>query len=267
MELNILDSVLKLLDRVKEETGKEVLLFENEQMSTMLEVKTARESDENHLMAYSPNFTPEINHLIAAKALQILRIYREKSENRKIAVAYQDHLNSARSSIALETIRKPHLEVVLNDHNLTSTWVLSLINQLISQPVSINIEREIYKNYPELREYQKSVIDAQFKDFNLTLSKEVEELSPAIIYNSSAIMNYVYLRSIDDITGSDFIGNLNYIVKKHKCETLYEYTKNNLKNSVGSDITMVNYWAEFLQITEWFTWTDFESDSEVNTDA
>lgn len=267
MELNLLDSVLQLLDRVKKETGKEVLLFENKQMSTMLEVKIAREPDENHLMAYSPDFTPEINHLIASKALQILRIFREKSNNRTIAVAYQEHLNSARSSIALETIRKPHLEVVLNDHNLTSTWILSLINQLISQPVSINIEREIFRDYPELREYQKSVIDAQFKDFNLTLSKEVEELSPGIIYNSSAIMNYVYLRSIDDITGSDFIKNLNYIVKKHKCETLYNYTKNNIKNSVDSDIKMVNYWAEYLQITEWFTWTDFEDYTEVLLDA
>ncbi|MGL1892353.1 MAG: hypothetical protein OCD02_12045 [Spirochaetaceae bacterium] len=264
MKLKILDSVNDLLEKVKVETGKEVLIFENNQVSSMVEAKTARESDKNHFIAYSPDYTPEINHLIAAKALQFLRIYKESPENRKIAVAYQEHLNNARMSIALESKDKPHLEVVLNDAQLTSTWVLSLINQLISQPVSINIERYIYNNFPELREFQKNVVSAQFKDFNLTLSPEVERLSPNVIYNSSAIMNYVYLNSIDDIAGTTFIQELNYIVKKRKCEKLYEYTKDNLKDSIVSDNSMIDYWADFFKISEWYTWTSFESVGETN---
>ncbi len=267
MGLKILSSVLALLDRVKNETGKEVLLFENEDMTSMVEVKTAREGDENHLIAYSSNHTPEANHLIASKALQIIRTYREKPEDRLSAVAYQEHLNNARMGIALEVERKPHLEVVLNDPTLTSTWVLSLINQLISQPVNINIEREIYKDFPELREFQQNVVRNQLNDFNLTLSEEVEKLSPALIYNSSAIMNYVYLRSIDDITGSDFIGELNYIVKRNKCENLYEYTKNNLKDNIISDKLVIDYWAKFLNIENWYTWTSFEETIGDSTDA
>lgn len=267
MELKILDSVLELLERVKIETGKEVLLFENDQMSSMVEAKTARDSDENHLIAYSKNHTPEANHLIASKALQMIRIYKESPQNRKIAVAYQDHLNSARMSIALEVKRKPHLEVVLNDHNLTSTWVLSLINQLISQPTNINIEKIIYRDFPELREFQKNIISNQFNDFNATLSNEVENLSPSIIYNTSAVMNYVYLRSIDDITGTNFVENLNYIVKKHKCEALYEYTKKNLIDSVLSDNNTVDYWASFFNISEWFDWVGFEDNNEDTDDA
>ncbi|QEN05025.1 hypothetical protein EW093_09985 [Thiospirochaeta perfilievii] len=258
MGLKLLESVEEILDRVKRETGKEILLFENDKMSSMVEVKSAREADENHLMAYSSNYTPEINHLVASKALQIIRMFKETPENRKIAVAYQDHLNNARMGIALEVERKPHLEVVLNDHNLTSTWVLSLINQLISQPANLNVEKEIYNNYPDLRQFQKSIINSQFTDFNLTLSKEVESLSPSIIYNTSAIMNYVYLKIIDDITGSDFIDNLNYIVKRSKSETLYEYSKKNLENSITGDIKMTDYWAKYLNIENWYTWIDFE---------
>ena len=115
MSLQLLKSVLNLLDKVKEETGKEVLLFENKDMAAMVEAKIAKEEDKNHLIAYSSNYTPEINHLIASKALQILRINKIPTNQRKTAVAYQDHLNSARMSIALEVERKPHLEVVLND--------------------------------------------------------------------------------------------------------------------------------------------------------
>lgn len=254
MSLQLIESVLKLLDRVKDETGKEVLLFENKTMASMIEAKIAKKNDKNHLIAYSSKYTPEINHLIASKALQILRINKVPSEKRKTAVAYQDHLNNARMSIALEVERKPHLKVVLNDPQLTSTWILSLINQLISQPADINIEAQIYKDFPELREYQHNVIAAQFKDFNQTLSKEVEELSPSVIYNSSAIMNYVYLKSIDRITGSDFVNNLNYIVKKNRCESLYNYTYEHLKDTVISDIEIIDYWADFFKIKEWYNW-------------
>ena len=256
MSLQLLESVLNLLDRVKEETGKEVLLFENKNMAAMIEAKIAKEGDKNHLIAYSDKHTPEINHLIASKALQILRINKVPVASRKTAVAYQEHLNNAKMSIALEVNQKPHLEIALNDPQLTSTWTLSLINQLISQPADINIEGEIYRDFPELREYQRSVISAQFKDFNTTLSKEVENLSPTIIYNSSAIMNYVYLKSIDRITGSDFINSLNYIVKKNRCETLYNYTLENLKDSVESDKEIIDYWASFFNITQWFKWVE-----------
>lgn len=259
MKLELLECVNELLEKVKIETGKEVLIFENDQLQTMVEAKTAMEDDDNHFIAYAPNFTPDINHLIATKAVQFLRVFREQSKNRKTAVAYQEHLNSARMSIALEVKDKPHLEVVLNDPTLTSTWVLSLINQLISQPVSINIERYLYEHYPELREFQKNVIAAQFNDFNLTLSPEVEQLSPSVIYNTSAIMNYVYLRSMDDITGTTFVQDLNYIVKKRKCEKLYEYTKDNLEDSTLSDRKIIDYWAEFFSISEWYTWINFDS--------
>lgn len=261
MSLKILGCVNDILDMVKSETGKEVLLFENGDMAQMLELKTARESDKNHLMAYSSNFTPEINHLIAAKALQILRIYRANPQEREIAVAYQEHINNAKMSIALEVDRKPHLQVALNDPELTSTWVLSLVNQLISQPVNINIERVIYNDYPDLRQYQQNVIFNQFKDFNATLSKEIETISPSIIYNSSAVMNYVYLKSIDNITGSNFIDKLNYIVKKSRSELLYNYTKDNLENNIVSDKSVIDYWAKYLNIDQWYSWIGFEENN------
>ncbi|OQY37818.1 MAG: hypothetical protein B6229_07465 [Spirochaetaceae bacterium 4572_7] len=254
MELELLDCVTELLEKVKIETGKEVLVYENDQVSSMVEAKTATKDDDNHYIAYSPNYTPEINHLIASKAIQFLRVYRIDSSKRKSAVAYQEHLNNGKMGIALEVDRKPYLKIALNDPQLTSTWILSLVNQLISQPVNINIEREIYNNYPELRAYQLNVVKSQFDDFNLTLSKEVEEISPSIIYNSSAIMNYVYLKSIDTITGSNFISKLNYIVKGNRSETLYNYTLENLENSVESDYKVIDYWANYLNIDSWYQW-------------
>lgn len=257
MSLELYCSVLELLDRVEKVTGKEVLVYKMDGLSTMIDSKTAREGDEKHYIVYSPNYTVEINHLVASKAIQMIRLYQYSPEKRKMAVAYKEQLNNGKMAIASEIERKPHLKVAVNDEQLTSTWILSLINQLVSQPVSINIEREIYNDFPDLRELQQKVIGAQFDDFNKTLSKEVENLSPSIIYNSSAIMNYVYLRSIDDITGSGFIDRLNYVVKKSRSEALYDYTKENLENSILSDYEMIDYWAEKLGLSQWYLWSDF----------
>lgn len=255
MSVEFLEPVLQILEKIKSESGKEVLLVENNEMAAYVEAKIAGEGDENHYISFSPKGGDMINHTVAAKALQILRVCKTPSEERKTAVAYQEHLNTARMSIALEVEKKPHLQIAMNDHHMTSTWILSLINQLISQPASINVEREIYESYPELKEFQRASIEAQFNDFNLTLSKEVEQLSPSIIYNSSAIMNYVYLRHMDDILGTDYISRLNYIVKKSRSEKLYNYTRDNLKDNVISDMEMIDYWAETLGIKDWYLWT------------
>jgi len=267
VNLTLLESVSDLLNLVKKETGKEVVIVKDSSLKSLVEAKTARKNDVNHIIKYSGKSSPDLNYIIATKAIQMLRIYRTLPEKRVFPVAFQNHLNNARMGIALEVDLKPHLKVVLNDHNLTATWILSLINQLTSQPVNINIEKEIYSNFPELRESQNRVISKQFTDFNMTLSKEVENLSPSIIYNSSAIMNYVYLKSIDDISGSEFISNLNYIVKRHKCDKLYEYTKNNLVDSVESDVLMIKYWADFFNMSQWFTWIDFEDLYKDSSDA
>ena len=57
MKLELIDCVSKILDRVKDETGKEVLLFENSTMASMVEAKIGKERDSNHYIAYSSNFT------------------------------------------------------------------------------------------------------------------------------------------------------------------------------------------------------------------
>lgn len=255
MSVEFLKPVWDILEKIREVSNKEVILVENSDMAAAVEAKIAGEGDDNHYISFSPKAGPVINHTVAAKALQILRVCKTPVEERKTAVAYQEHLNTARMSMALEVQKKPHLQIAMNDHHMTSTWILSLINQLISQPASINVEREIYNSYPELHEFQRESIDAQFRDFNLTLSKEVEELSPSIIYNSSAIMNYVFLRHMDDIIGSDYISGLNYVVKKIRSEKLYNYTKENLKDSVISDKEIIDYWAETLGIKDWYLWT------------
>lgn len=256
MAIKLYDSVNELLERVKIETGKEVKLSINKKMKTMIEAHIAKDNEKQHRILYSENYSQEINHLIASKALQMIRVYKSDYKNLKTAVAYNEHLNSARMSIAIETTRKPHLNVALNDYELTSTWILSLVNQLISQPASINIERYLYANYPDLRKLQYNIISYQFNDFNATLSKEVEELSPSIIYDTSAIMNYVYLKSMDTYCQTDFISKLNNVVKKSKSEKLYSYTKENLKDSIESDREIIDYWADFLGIKGWYTWAD-----------
>ena len=75
-------------------------------------------------------------------------------------------------------------------------------------------------------------------------------------------MNYVYLKSIDDFSSSNYIHRLNYIVKKGKCQNLYNYTKDNLSNNLVSDIETTNYWANFFSISTWYKWIDFEIDTE-----
>ncbi len=256
MAIKLLESVNKLIATAESLSGKGIRIFENNDQIPLLEILTPKERDNFIYISCKKNPPIEVNHLLASRLLQIIRSYSADEIDRKTGVAYEEHLINAKMAMSIETPIKPHLEIALNDDKISSTWILSLINQLISQPVSINIERIIFKDYPELRKLQFLLAEKQFKDFNATLTREMEKLSPSIIFETSAIMNYVYLRSLDDLIGSNFINKLNFIVKPVKSVKLYEYTRDNLKNTLISDTEITNYWANFLGLENWFKWDD-----------
>lgn len=258
MSLELIDSVKALTEEVRKATGKEIVFTEDKEMVSMAELRMARSSEENHVIRYASSPSEDINYVVACKCKQILKTWDAEPQERLVPVTYQNNINNARMNIALEAEVRPYLSPVLNDINLISTWVLSLINQVISQPADLMVEVSVYNEYPELREFQKKALENQFRDFTASLSKEVESLSPGIIFNSSAIMNYVYLHILDDNIGTDFITRLERVVKKRRSRTLYEYTKENLKDSLADDHKMINYWAGFLGITDWFEWTQMD---------
>ncbi len=251
-------SVNEIINRVKNETLKDVELTPVKGLPTMAEVKIARIKDSTHRIYYNPESSEELNHLIACKCIQIIRTYEMDEEQRFMAVSFQDNFNNAKMQIEAESSVKPELREVLNNDELVSSWVLGVINQVISQPADLVVEKIIYDCYPDLRKLQKNVLEKQFEDYLTTLHPSVKDLSPSVVFDASAIMNYVYLRILDNYLGTDFTERTEHVYKKKKSEALYDYTKNKTGGSTEQDRVIIDYWAEKLKIRGWYEWTSFE---------
>lgn len=255
--MKLYDSVNEILGLVEEKTGKKVELIPVKGMATMAEVKIARKHNDTHRVFYNSESPEEINHLVGCKGFQIIRTFEVPEESRLMGVSYQDNYNNARMQIEAESNVKPELREVLNNDELVSSWVLGLINQLISQPADLVVEKHIYENYPDLRALQKNVLEKQFVDYSRTLHPQVRDLSPSVVFDASAIMNYVYLRILDDDLGTDFTERTENVYKRKRSEALYEYTKANTGGTVEQDRVIIDHWAEKLKIRGWYEWTSF----------
>lgn len=256
--MKLYESVNKIIEKVQLETGKPVELNPVSGMATMAEVKIARNHNSSHRIFYNADSPEEINHLIGCKCIQIIRTFEVPEEKRLMGVSYQDNINNAKMQIEAESGVKPELREVLNNNELVSSWILGVINQVISQPADLVVEKVIFDEYPDLRKLQKNVLEKQFVDYMRTLHPQVRDLSPTVVFDASAIMNYVYLRILDDYLGTDFTERTEHVYKRKRSEALYEFTKANTGGTTEQDRIVIDHWAEKLKVRSWYEWSDFE---------
>lgn len=256
--MKLYKSVNSIIKKVESETGKKVELTPVKGMQTMAEVKIARKHNDFHSIYYNADSPEEINHLIGCKCIQIIRTFETPEVNRFMGVSYQENINNAKMQIEAEAGVKPELREVLNNNELVSSWILGVINQVISQPADIVVEKIIFDEYEDLRKLQKNVLEKQFKDYITTLNPQVRDLSPSVVFDASAIMNYVYLRILDDYLGTDFTVRTEHTYKRKRSEALYDFTKANTGGDTEQDRIVIDHWAEKLKIRSWYDWGDFE---------
>ncbi len=259
MKLEICDSNEALYQRVERETGKPVQWVQAKDMPSMVEVRPARKEDPAHIVYISEEFRePEGQHLIACKGYQILRIFSEKEKDRMVPSATREHLNNARMRLALDVSERPDLSRALNEEEIVKSWVFGVVNQLLSQPVDVFIQKAVKENHPDLEASQNSVLEGQFRDFLSAMGEEVRMFSPKTVYDASLIMNGVYLHLLDRQIGSDFISRLEVLPQRRRIERLVKASLEVLEDSPAGDRKMIETWADFLHIRDWFEWTPFE---------
>ena len=126
-------------------------------------------------------------------------------------------------------------------------------------PPDIMIEKWIYDSYPALRPLQLKSIQKQLAESVAGLSDTVQRITPPTIVNASNLMNYVFFRLLGNHFGINFVKPYSTTQYINKGKELALITENEYVNSYEGDIKMINRWAEFLSLSRWFSWTDFES--------
>lgn len=257
MTLDLIEPVKSILSDVEAATGKPLKFIEKDDMDSFAAVKIARRSMPAHIIFYRRQHDVIINHLVAHECGHILRMFGVPEEKRLIpAKSRDDRIVLQEIEGDLKRISKmiPMRELV----QVVGTWRNGLIMQLTSYPSDIMIEKWIYDDYPELRPYQLQSLERQNKQALKGISRNVQIVTPAKIYNSSNIMNYAFFNILDNHMKVDLAKPYRNTPFAKKGKQLIKLTEKDYVNTYEGDISMIDKWAEFLGLSKWYEWVGFE---------
>lgn len=259
MGLELIRSVHDILEKVKEITNKKVEFIEKNDLSTYAAIKMARRNMPAHLIFHKREHNELANHLIAHECGHILRMFSAPEEDRLIPMSNQEikgiALNEMQDEIMglSKTLPLERLAQIIN------LWFNGIVRQVTNFPPDTMIEKWLYDEYAELRQFQLRSLQKQHQEAIAGLKDEVRQITPSKILDASNIMNYAFFRIIGFHIKNNFLTPYNQTTYVRRGKELAEYTEKNYVNNYEGDINMIDYWAKYLGLSNWFAWTGFEN--------
>jgi len=257
MTLELIEPVKSILSEVEAATGKPLRFVEKDELNTFATVKMARKTMPAHIIFYRKQHESIINHLVAHECCHILRIFGVPEEKRLIPAKPKDP-RAMLQEIEVDLNRISKLIPIEKLVQVVGMWTNGLVRQLTNYPTDIMIEKWIYDGYPELRPYQLQSLEGQNQEALKGISRKVQMITPAKIYNSSNIMNFVFFNLIGGHIKADLARPYRNTPFSKKGKQLMQLTEKDYVNSHEGDMTMINRWAEFLGLSKWYSWVGFE---------
>jgi hypothetical protein len=258
MILNLLESTKSIIQLAEDVSHKKFQFIEKRDMDYFARVKPARMHMASHLIYYKTEHNELINHLVAHECGHIIRMFSVPEEKRLVPKTTDDIKRTALTEIE-DDINKLSSSMPFSQlAQVVNMWYNGTITQVTNQPPDIMIEKWIHDNYEELIELQLQSIKKQHDESIVALTKRVARMTPKKIYEVSNVMNFCFFKYLGLYLNEDYLKPYWDFRYKRKAEELAKITQNYKDDYLG-DLEMINKWAEYLEITNWFTWTDFEN--------
>jgi hypothetical protein len=191
----------EVISLIQEATGIPVEVTEDASLPNLAVVTASRPGIPFHLIRVNPNHG-EIDYLVVFQSGFLLR---------QASIAEALRWQFALSKVAIDAVSKmlagpggiaSRFGIPSNSiRALASQMTSGLLVQLRSVPVGLRIDKWIYKDYPSLRELQKSSIISQCQTNLQALAPQIREMTPATIWKANCSMNATYAMYAAQILG------------------------------------------------------------------
>jgi hypothetical protein len=258
MDIRFIDPVPAVLEEVKRLTGKGIEFIQKDDLSTYAALKMARKNMPSHLIYYKKEHDELINHLIVHECGHLFRIFKCPENQRLMPYTDQQIKYKALKQIENEIME---LTSVLSENQIAhvvNLWYDGLVRQVTNLPPDIMIEKWIHDEFPTLRPLQLKSIRKQHTESVAGLTETVRKMTPDTILFASNIMNYAFFRIIGLHIGQNLVREYSATSYLSKGKDLASITEKDYRNSHEGDNMMIDQWATFLNISDWFKWRGFE---------
>lgn len=258
MDIQFIDPVPAVLEEVKNVTGKGIEFVAQENLATYAALKMARNNMPSHLIYYKKEHDEIINHLIVHECGHLFRIFKCPENQRLMPYSDKQIKYNALKTIENEIMA---LTNILSEDQIThiiDLWYNGLIRQVTNLPPDIMIEKWIYDQFPTLRPLQFQSLKKQHTESVAGLTETVHRMTPQTILLASNVMNYAFFRILGLHIGQNFVREYSSTRYIGKGKELASITERYYTDSHEGDNMMIDKWAAFVNISEWFKWRGFE---------
>ena len=251
----LLDVTQNLIQQLEEVSGFPVSVVQDAALENLASLSIASARRPIHLIKFQPGVT-SLDYLVAVEASRGIRTFRHRPEKRQRLSGNP----KARDALAAELKRK--IDLPANKINDLSGMLFSgLILQLLSTPVGILLDYQIYRDYPSLREQQKKSLLNQLEINLKILSAAYTQMLPKVVTEASQAMNAAFA-----ISSGELLHETQYIVpfralglEKKGMELLAELPSTDSNDL--DDPALITRWATHLGIESWLAWVPPETQS------
>jgi len=258
MNIQFIDPVPAVIEEVKSISGKGIEFIPKENLATYAALKMARKDMSSHLIFYKKEHDEIINHLIVHECGHLFRIFKCPENQRLMPYSDQQMKYNALKKIEDEICA---LTKILSEDQMAhiiDLWYNGLIRQVTNLPPDIMIEKWIYDKFPTLRQLQLKSLNKQLTEAVSGLTETVARMTPPTILFASNVMNYTFFRILGLHIGENFIRRYSSTPYLGKGKELSAITEKDYNDTHEGDNMMINKWATFVNISDWFKWRGFE---------
>ena len=254
MTLQLTSVVENILKLVEERTGKAIRCVEKKDLPMSAELRQAGKEETFHRLFHRPVYDEQINYVIANQCGHILRLFEAPEEGRFMPIANHRTMMSYVMEMEDEFHRLAKVFGQEKIRRMVRLWYEGAVFQLTKMPPDIMIDKWLYDEYPELRPIQLKSLVRQRQDAVQSLTQDTRKFTPDKIYRVSNIMNYAFLKILEDHFRLDWVAPYHSSIFIFDGSALAKVTETEYVNSHAGDRAMIDRWAERLDMTTWFEW-------------
>ncbi len=258
MDIRFIDPVPSVLEEVRRVTGKGIEFIQKENLSTYAALKMARKNMPAHLIYYKKEHDELINHLIVHECGHLFRIFKCPENQRLMPYSDQQIKYEALKQIENEITALANVLTEDQISQVINLWYEGLIRQVTNLPPDIMIEKWIHDQFPPLRPLQLKSLKKQHSESVAGLTETVRRMTPPTILFASNVMNYAFFKILGLHIGQNYVREYSATSYLSRGKELTAITSRDYRDSHEDDNLMIDKWAAFLNISNWFKWRGFE---------
>jgi len=259
--LKLREITKEMIALLEEKSGCAVHVMEDPRLSTMSEIKIARGSLPAHIISYKPvSKTEAPDYAIIFQCALAMRLFDCPPDDRMLIAVSPSGSDDLQAILTRPNgFAEKHQLSSADLEGFKDQLLHGLITHLRSVPLGLRVSEKLSLDHPELLDLESKQVEMELRLNRESLAESIREVMPQEVFNPTQCINAAF--------AAFWAGRLERpeIVNPYRLAGFESQGSELLKlceeipNDPINDCELIDRWAGYLQIREWYTWLPYQT--------